>query len=139
MPAYSKAQQTGYTVDAASIQRYAKVSTPKLKERAQKVFNAWIRKRDEGRGCICCGSTNRLQAGHFYSAGHYNGLRFHEDNCWAQCMRCNCYLHGNLNIYRINLIKEIGIERVEALDQLAKVRTTKNDRFTFIDIIELYR
>ncbi len=124
---------------STTIQKYAKYSTAQLKVKAQNVFNAWIRKRDEGEGCICCGSHNQIQAGHYYSAGHHNNLRFEEDNCHSECLRCNYFLSGNLTKYREGLIKKIGIERVERLDMLSKVDTTKNDRFHFIDVIENYK
>lgn len=117
----------------------SKLSTPKLKQKAQTVFNAWIRKRDEGLGCISCGSYNQIQAGHFYSAGHHNNLRFNEDNTNSQCLQCNFFLSGNLLKYRENLIKKIGLERVERLDLLSKIRTTKNDRYLFETIIEKYK
>lgn len=127
-------------MQAATVSKYAKVSTAKLKVRAQTVFNAWVRRRDEGECCISCGEFKTLEAGHYYSAGHHNNLRFTEDNVHGQCNRCNWRLHGNLTQYRFGLIKKIGIERVEQLDLLAKIRTPhKDDRFLFIDIIERYR
>lgn len=120
---------------ANDIQKYAKYTTAQLKVKAQKKFNEFIRKRDDGLGCISCGSFNEIQAGHFYSAGHHNNLRFNPDNCNSQCKRCNYFLSGNLIKYRANLIDKIGIERVEQLDMLSAVKSTKNDRFLYIEIL----
>lgn len=124
---------------AETIQKYSKYTTPKLKLKAQNVFNSFVRERDKNLGCISCGSWNQIQAGHFYSAGNHNNLRFHEHNVNSQCKKCNYFLSGNLLNYRTNLIVKIGIENVEQLDLLAMQRTTKNDRFNFIEIIEKYK
>lgn len=127
---------------ATTIDKYGKKSYTELKKKAVNVFNSWIRKRDANLGCISCGIFNQIQAGHFYSAGHYELMRFNEDNVHSQCLRCNYFLSGNLIHYRENLIKKIGIERVEKLDELAKIskrqRAKTNDRFMLIEIIEKY-
>ena len=121
------------------IQKYSKYTTPKLKTKAQTVFNAWIRKRDAGKRCVSCSGYNISQASHYYSAGKHSNLRFHEDNVWGSCLKCNYFEHGNLIPYRAELIKRIGIDRVEVLDNLSKVRVTKQDRFLYIQIIEKYK
>lgn len=82
-------------------------------------FNAFIRNRDKDKGCISCGKPV-TQAGHFYSAGKFNILRFDEDNCHGQCQQCNFYKEGNLKVYRENLIVRIGERRVKLLDQTAQ-------------------
>lgn len=83
------------------------------------VFNAYIRKRDKDLPCISCGTytANKWDAGHFWAAGNYSFLRFNEDNVHKQCSaNCNGFKSGNQNEYRINLIKKIGAERVQWLD-----------------------
>jgi hypothetical protein len=85
----------------------------------ESVFNAYIRKRDKDLPCISCGclKANKWDAGHFWAAGNYSFLRFNEDNVHKQCSAyCNVHLSGNQNSYRINLIKKIGAERVQWLD-----------------------
>jgi hypothetical protein len=57
----------------------------------------------------------------------------------SQCKKCNYFLSGNLLEYRKNLIVKIGLEAVEKLDMLSSQRTTKNDRFKFIEIIEEFK
>jgi hypothetical protein len=78
---------------------------PDLIKVAQREFNAYIRLRDAGQPCICCGSTG--------SASH---LRFDERNCHAQRKACNRYGAGRAVDYRIGLIARIGKESVEALE-----------------------
>ena len=105
-------------------------------------FHKYIRKRDEGKPCISCGSYTTLQAGHFYSAGNHPSVRFNEDNVHGQCLRCNFYLSGNLIPYRQNLIEKIGQEKFDKLElntQLSKRTSYKWDRFYLLEIIEKYK
>lgn len=89
----------------------------------QKVVNAYIRKRDEGKPCISCERILRgkYDAGHFFSVGSYPNLRFNTDNIHGQCVYCNQHLHGNLIQYQMNLEKRIG---KEAMDKLYEQRNT---------------
>lgn len=97
-----------------------------LKELAQKLFNQFIRLRDEKDNlkCISCNydfkdySTEQPRQAH---ASHYrpatnSKLRFDERNVWRSCSICNNILSGNLANYRIALIKKIGLKVVEELE-----------------------
>lgn len=85
----------------------------------QKVFNTYIRMRDKGQPCISCGTMNgQKHAGHYRSVSSAPHLRFNELNVNVQCATCNNHLHGNLIEYRKGLIKKIGIEKVEELENL---------------------
>lgn len=83
----------------------------------QTIFNKYIRLRDEKEPCISCGvyDCEEFHAGHYIATTHQY-LRFNELNCWKQCSKCNTYLRGNLIPYRINLIKKIGLDAVEQLE-----------------------
>lgn len=87
---------------------------------AQAEFNAWVRSRDEAAGlpCISCGRhhSGSHDAGHYLTTGARPELRFHEQNVWRQCVPCNRHLHGNLILYRVELVKRIGLAAVEALE-----------------------
>jgi hypothetical protein len=85
---------------------------------AQTTVNAYVRKRDEGQPCISCQRHHKGQyhAGHYLTTGARPELRFELDNINLQCSPCNLHLSGNLILYRVNLIKKIGIERVEWLE-----------------------
>jgi hypothetical protein len=98
---------------------------PKLTKAAQKAFNAYIRARDYGKPCICCDKpiawgTDKtggvVDCGHYLSTGARSHLRFTEDNAAAQLKYCNTYLSGNAANFRLGLIKRIGLERVDALE-----------------------
>lgn len=83
----------------------------------QKVFNTYIRARDEGKPCISCGKSLRgkFDAGHFFSVGAYPNLRFNEDNVHGQCVACNQHKHGNVNEYSLQLPMRIGQSRFDDL------------------------
>lgn len=98
---------------------------PDLIADAQVAFNAYIRARDAGQPCICCGrmaddsdllTGSRWDAGHYRSTGSASHLRFNEDNCHRQLVRCNRHGAGRAVDYRIGLIARIGTQRVEALE-----------------------
>lgn len=93
-------------------------SIPELKKTAQKYFNKYIRLRDRDLPCISCGkiAVSGWEAGHFWNQGMNGIIRYHEDNVNKQCTSCNRFGHGNLLNYRLNLVKKIGRERVEWLD-----------------------
>jgi len=112
------------------LDRYTK-SRVKLKERkeaiktrsewlreAQAAFNAYIRERDHDKPCISCGiTTGQMHAGHYRSVGACPALRFNPANVHLQCAQCNNHKSGNAIEYRINLVKKIGINLVEWLEQ----------------------
>lgn len=101
---------------------------PQLEKAAQHEFNKYIRLRDEKLDCIGCNrpandrSVGR-DCGHFRSIGAAPELRFNEDNANGQCSSCNKgsarYSKTESTVtkqYRKNLVKRIGLERVEALE-----------------------
>jgi len=112
-----------------------------LLAKAQRLFNAYIRKRDEGQPCINCGKPRTLQAGHFYPTSTHSWLRFDEDNCHGECKQCNYYnSQSHAFGYRPNLARKIGKERFEALEVRAALKQTMHDsKFIYEQIIEKYK
>ena len=106
-------------MNSREINKYNKKRLQDLIRIAERHVNMFIRIRDEGKPCVSCGKFKVLQAGHFYSAGHYSSLRFNADNIHGQCIRCNMHLSGNLNEYRKRIESRIGKEGLERLDMLA--------------------
>lgn len=93
------------------------MTLPARKKITERSVNAFILARDAGLPCISCGSiTGKPQAGHYLSVGSRPGLRYTEFNIHLQCYRCNCELGGNAIMYRIGLVKKIGLEAVETLE-----------------------
>lgn len=95
---------------------------------AQASVNAFVRIRDFGKPCVSCGSlpANKLggtmDCGHYRSRGAAGHLRFNLFNMASQCVKCNRYGSGSAVDYRIELIKRIGLERVERIECDNKTR-----------------
>ena len=110
------------------------IGKPSLKKKAWNVFSKWIRNRDKR--CVTCGSTNHLQAGHFW----HNCLDFCEININAQCTQCNKWKSGNLAPYSVYLINKHGLETFQDLEKrhwLAMRGEYRSDK-DYQDLIEKY-
>jgi hypothetical protein len=85
---------------------------------AQVEFNKYVRLRDAALPCISCGRfhTGQWHAGHYRSVGSTPELRFCDENVWRQCAPCNNHLSGNIVNYRLELIRRIGVDKVEWLE-----------------------
>ena len=90
---------------------------------AQVAFNRYVRLRDAGKPCICCGRPleggavgGGFDAGHYRSVGSSPELRFEPLNVHKQCAPCNNHKSGNVVEYRISLVKRIGLDNVEWLE-----------------------
>jgi len=112
---------------------------PKLLEKTQRVFNAYVRERDKELGCISCGGIVE-QAGHYHSQGHHSALRFDPINTNGQCRRCNMFLHGNLIRYRQGLVSKYGEDVVIELEERANTdRLKKWSREELEELIAKYK
>lgn len=87
------------------------------KPAAKAACHLYIRERDKGSFCICCGEPldEDYHAGHFYESGNNSGLRYDEDNIHAQNLQCNYFKGGDSGSYEKHLRMKIGDERVDAL------------------------
>ena len=72
----------------------------KLKKELDKWFSLYIRLRGADNNgnnqCCTCGTIDnwkKLQCGHFVSRKHL-ATRFHEMNCFPQCVGCNIFKYG---------------------------------------------
>lgn len=97
----------------------------KLIAEAQTAFNRWIRLRDYGQPCICCGSPmewssskpgGEIDAGHYLSVGSAPHLRFDECNANAQRKSCNRPGGTSRIMFRAGMVERIGIQAVERLE-----------------------
>jgi len=122
----------------SAAKKKKELSLPSLLKKAQDTFNAYVRARDNNKGCISCGKPVE-HAGHFFSEGHFPALQFNEVNVNGQCVRCNRHLHGNLIFYRSGLVKRYGEQKVLMLEASAKRPGKKWSRFELMAIIEYYK
>ena len=88
------------------------------KEAAKTACHTYIRARDYGNPCICCGEPtgSDSQAGHWIPSGQNPQVRYDEDNIHLQNLNCNYFKGGDSGNYKYNLIKKIGVKRTEALE-----------------------
>jgi ribosomal protein L44E len=114
------------------------ISIANLKKKVQRVFNKYIRLRDQKLKCISCGQKEIDQAGHYIAQGSSGALRFNEDNVNGQCTKCNVWDHGNLINYRINLVKKIGEDRVKWLED-HRTNVKRWTREELEDLLETYK
>ncbi len=116
-----------------------------LIEEAQIAFNAFIRVRDAGRPCICCGKpmerdvlgNPEVNAGHWRSRGAAGHLRFDEANCHAQRVSCNRPGGAQAGQFREGMIARVGLAEVERLE--ADNEPIKWDRDTLRQFKVIYR
>lgn len=119
------------------------LTLPKLTEKAQKVFNAYIRQRDSKDGyftCISCFRTlpvESMNAGHYVPVKGGSFLRFSEHNVNGECQRCNGFDEFHLIGYRKHLVLKIGEAKVTRLEQ-ERNKVYKWSRTELEDIIEHY-
>ena len=110
---------------------------------AQDTFNKFIRLRDKDEPCISCGyisdgkNSRQWHAGHYRPAGQNSALRFDELNTHKQCSICNNHKSGNLVPYRENLIKKIGLDKVEELENQKTLKKWAIEELQ--DIIDTYK
>lgn len=90
---------------------------------AQRAFNEFIRLRDAGLPCICCGKPfepekpgGSADAGHYLSRGAAPHMRFIENNVFAQRKNCNRPGGTTRAAFRAGVVARIGLEAVEALE-----------------------
>ena len=123
----AKAEKAGRA--SVRARKEAMETIPQATKKAQQATNRYIRARDAGKPCICCGEITAqkyggtMEAGHYRSRGASAHLRFNVLNIHLQTARCNRFLSGNAVNYRIGLIERIGLERVEELENDNEPRT----------------
>jgi hypothetical protein len=110
------------------------------KSAAKKACHSYIKARDIGNLCICCGRNlgKNYDSGHFLESGNNPKIRYDEDNIHSQSVHCNQYKGGDSGDYRVNLIKKIGVDRVERLEDL-KGGTVKRTCEDYKDIEEYFK
>lgn len=106
------------------VQRESLKKFTKLRAEAQDAFNEYIRERDRDKGCFVCGRAFEftagslggvMDAGHVRSRGAAGHLRFHEDNCHAECKECNSSWGAKPHEIEAGAIRRIGQERYDVL------------------------
>lgn len=103
-----------------------KITLGKLKAKADALYSKQLRiQAADGQGNVKCYTCNKvdnwkhLQCGHFVSRT-FSSLRYFPKNTKVQCIGCNMFNQGRLDVFAINLIKEYG---QDILQELQKMKT----------------
>lgn len=114
----------------------------RLKDNAWDIWSIYIRTRDRAT-CYTCGVRYwDEELGEWsikgFNAGHYKHgvLDFDEMNIHCQCVRCNKYYSGKLDVYSENLIRDYGLKKYKDLCNRAK-QATKGHKYTEEDYEEI--
>ena len=117
---------------------------PDYKKKLDEVFSKYIRlKYSDERGycrCISCGKVHfwkQIQNGHYMSRRHL-ATRWSEDNCRPQCVACNIFNQGAAQMYRRNLVAEIGEDRVTWIESFAHTSSKERSDFEYKAMIDEY-
>ena len=92
--------------------------------------------------CYTCGTIlpiKEVDNGHYQKRAH-QATRYNEDNCRPQCKICNgdTKHNGKQDEFRVNLVNEIGEERVEEVERLAKSVFKVNAKY-YREVADEYR
>uniref|UniRef100_A0A6M3JKV0 Putative lambda recombination protein n=1 Tax=viral metagenome TaxID=1070528 RepID=A0A6M3JKV0_9ZZZZ len=114
------------------------------KAKLDRIFSQYIRLRDrlpnsEVVKCISCGKIihwKESDCGH-YVTRNVLGLRYNEQNCNAQCRKCNRFDEANKTGYTLGLIQKYGKNIIEIL-HAAKNKHIKITQFEYEALIQHY-
>lgn len=107
------------------------------KSELQAIINSICRTIDKGHPCISSGLKNfKMDAGHYYSVGSCDALRFNLLNIYGQSVHDNQHKSGNIHGYIEGLIETFGIEHYETVRGLKLLYPTRSIKMTVEEIDE---
>lgn len=126
------------TIKRNKTEKRKKTERQKAMDRADEWFSRYIRLKYsfESGGelfcrCYTCGNTHsilEIQNGHFQRRG-YKTTRFHINDARPQCVQCNYHHSGEPEKFELNLIRDIGHDKVNELKRLAQEIGEDNEIF----------
>jgi hypothetical protein len=110
---------------------------PKLIKYVQDEFcNPYIRERDRNNFGTCISSGGKIEhAGHFFSIGGHEGMRFNLQNIHGQSVYSNHFKSGDQLNYRKGLIARHGQAYVDDLEQQEAIYKRYGHKFTRFEVI----
>lgn len=113
-----------HTPKRTPLRKQSKIPIARLKKKADAIFSVWVRMQGawEQNGeywnyCYTSGKpypVKLLQCGHFRSRVH-SATRYDPDNARPQSFAENVWKRGNIAVYAIRLLDEIGETRMRAV------------------------
>ena len=112
-------------------------SVAKLLQEAQTVFNEFIRKRDEGKGCISCGAPYFSDCGHVFKISTRPAMRFNPMAAHGQCRECNSKHDGNYDAYCLGIAARYGINYLTEVIQCANESRKSCHKWSRMELQEI--
>lgn len=110
---------------------------PELKKELQTQINHIVRLIDKGHPCIATGSYNgKMNAGHYFSVGSNDTLRFHLENIFIQSEYSNSYKAGDTLNYQQGIINTFGAEYLEHMNSLKQIQPVKLQKHEMPELIQ---
>jgi hypothetical protein len=110
-----------------------RASIIQLKKEADKLYSKKLRADAADKNgmvhcytCLTIKPIKKMQCGHFVSR-LVTALRYHPKNTRPQCIACNMFNQGRLDVFAANLIKEYGEGIIEELQELKKKKLTPKE------------
>lgn len=112
----------------------------RLKKKAWALISEYIRRKDAKNDLVKCYTCPKVDHYKNMHCGHlfHGKLDLDPRNLKVQCSHCNLYLSGNHVIYVLTLIKDIGVEQVEALKLEANIKGNNYSNEELEQVIETY-
>jgi Bacteriophage Lambda NinG protein len=105
-----------------------------LHKKAWKLMSEYTRRRyadfNDFTHCFTCPtyvSWKLLQAGHF----RHGYLDYDPFNLHPQCVSCNKFWHGRLDVYARNLLKKYGPKIIDQLDKKVTAERQRKDKLGY--------
>lgn len=125
------------------MQKPKQKTTKQLKDALWKIVSQVVRRQGadlfrEINTCFTCGKTfpiKKLNAGHF----KHNKLDFDLRNLKPQCVHCNLWNSGELDVYGIKLVRIYGLEWVEQLERDAVQKGNDYSREELLLLMEEFK
>ena len=114
-------------------------SIAQLIQVCQTKFNAFVRLRDEGMGCISCGAPDPTDAGHLFKKSTRPAMRFVPEACFLQCRKCNSLHDGNYDEFCKGIAARHGVEYLTNVIQMANESRRVNHKWSKSELLELIR
>lgn len=83
---------------------------PRLKKKLEDEINRIARAIDFGYKCLACGKGQLMYASHYHSVGSNGSIRYHLENIWNGCFKCNGHNSSNREGYDKGLVSCFGKE-----------------------------
>ena len=106
------------------------------KKELQSKINTIVKLIDKGHPCIVLNTYKDIEAGHYFSIGSNETLRFNLINIWVQSKESNQFRAGETDQMRNSLMKMFGQDFLDSLEALKSTPPIKPKAFEIEEYIK---